>query len=87
MIFVDSLMNNPRSYTVIKYKEHNVSERYEDTAEKVHKARRRQLALRKPGDLHLGPYLIVSNAKLKPNTPTKSTIGSEFHSSAICVIL
>lgn len=77
-------MSKRISNTGKKYLESNVSERYQDAAERIFKAHQKQLAQRNPGDLHLGPYLIVANGKLKSHTSAKE---KEVQSSEICTIL
>lgn len=76
-------MSKKHSATATRYLEHNVSERYEDTAERIHKAYQGQLSQRNPTDLHLGPYLIVANAK----TPSQGSAKLEFSTSSVCIIL
>lgn len=65
----------------LKYVETNIAERYSDAAERIYVKRKRERALRSPGDLHLGPYLTVANSKLEIEAV------DQIQKSAVCAIL
>lgn len=68
-------------HTHTKYLETGIEERYQDTAKILYDAKKRQESLRDPGDIQLGPYLTVSNAKKRAEVKESSV------ESAICIIL
>jgi len=74
-------MTNQLSSKHIKYLETKIDERYQDAAARIYKQQKRQEAALNPGDVKLGPYLVVANAQKQSETATKLV------ESTVCAIL